>query len=806
MPHWRIPHSLFFARSDVLLNSGSSVKTMFDSSTAKWIEPVELDSTLAVQRPAYLLATSFRVDQAVQSATLRLTAHGLVEAFINGVRISEDELLPGFTAYRKRLEVHTFDVTAQVTLGANGLGVLLSDGWWRGQNSSARRTNSYGPTTAVLAELEIQLASGAKLTVVTGDTWRSKPSHILGADVIAGEVHDLRQRSTDWATGHDNRADWNPVRLADHDNTRLSPPLGPPCRRIQELRPMSIREIALQRHVIDFGQNINGWVRLTDLGPIDTRLTLVYGEALDASGDVIQSNVSHADRFPDRPFQTDIVISAGDGSTFEPRHSTKGFRYVRLEGHAGALGTEAVTAVVVHSALDRAGDFACSDERLNRLHAAIDWSFRGNACAVPTDCPTRERAGWSGDYQTFIETAAYLYDVTGFSRRWLCDMAAEQWADGTILNYVPDPHDFALGENAAWRHAQGAAGWGDASCHVPWSLYQSTGQVDILAPLIQMMRGWVDFALGRAAGGRHPTRATARPDPLPHERYLWDTGFHFGEWTEPDSPKDPAAVFARIMTMDHGPTATAFLYRSASELARMTAVMGDMGAGTEYARIAALVREAWCTEFVDTEGRVQPHTQANLVRALAFDLLPVQHRQRAADDLVALVRLADNHLGTGFLATPFLLPVLADHGHLNVAYDLLFQNTPPSWLHMVDKNATTMWENWDGLDNKGEGSLNHYSKGSVASFLHRYVAGLQIVEPGYRRFRVAPRPGAGITAAGTWHASPFGRISVAWRVEGDHATVEITVPAGTQADVELPDGTQEQLSEGSHVRHWRSAI
>ncbi len=758
-----------------------------------------------VQRPAYHLACSFRVDEAVRRASLRLTAHGIVEAFVNGGRVGEDELLPGFTAYRKRLEVHTFDVTELVAGGENALGALLSDGWWRGQHSSARRTDSYGSTTALLAELRLELASGAVMVVPTDGSWRSTPSHILAADVIAGEVHDLRRRVAGWCDPGADRAGWDSVRVAEHDNGRLSPPLGPPCRRAAELRPVEIRELCPGRHVVDFGQNINGWGRLSDLGPAGAELTLVYGEALDADGDVTQRNISHADRFPERPFQTDVVVSAGDGAVFEPRHSTKGFQYVRVEGHPGPLRPEAITAIEVRSTLAPAGGFACSDERLNRLHAAADLSFRGNTCCIPTDCPTRERAGWTGDYQTFIETAAYLYDVTDFTLRWLHDMAAEQWPDGAILNYVPDPHDFTLAENAGWRGAQGSSGWGDAACHVPWELYRATGRAEPFRPLLGMMRAWVEFALARAAGGRHADRATARPDALPHERYIWDTGRHFGEWAEPDFAKDPAAAFARVLKMDHGPTATAFLHRSAGELAQLSAVLGEAAAAEHYAAVADRVREAWCAEFVDAEGQVQPQTQANLVRALAFGLLPTELRQRAADDLAGLVRAADTHLGTGFLATPFLLSVLADHGHLDLAYALLFQSTPPSWLYVIDQGATTIWELWAGFDGKGEGSLNHYSKGSVVSFLHQYVAGLQIVEPGYRVFRVAPRPGGGVTSASAWRESPYGRIEVSWGVEAGRGELQVTVPDGTTAEVALPDGAQCSLGAGRHTRGWADA-
>jgi alpha-L-rhamnosidase len=364
---------------------------------------------------------------------------------------------------------------------------------------------------------------------------------------------------------------------------------------------------------------------------------------------------------------------------------------------------------------------------------------------------------------------------------------------------VPDPHDFDLPENEGWRGAQGSAGWGDAACHVPWELYLATGRDEVLRRHLDTMRRWVDFAAARAQSSRHPDRAAARPDPLPHEKYLWDSGFHFGEWAEP-TDEEPAVMYERVRAMDHGPTATAFLYRSATELARSAEVVGEHAIAEQYADLVDQVRLAWRTEFVDPDGRVQPQTQANLVRALAFDLVPDELQRRAADDLVALIRAAGTHLGTGFLATPYLLPVLADHGHLDVAYELLLQDTPPSWLAMIEQGATTMWESWEGLTSHLTGSLNHYSKGAVVSFLHHYVAGLQALEPGYRRFRVAPRPGSGLTRAETHHDSPFGPITVAWHVEDGQVVVDVEVPTGTTAVLELPDGQQAELPAGRHRR------
>lgn len=768
---------------------------------ASWIEPIEPAEGPDAHRPAYHLAGEVTLDGPVASAVLHATAHGVYEAFLNGARVADHELTPGFTAYRKRLQVQAFDVSDLLVEGANALGALLSDGWWRGQHGIIRAIDAYGPTTAFLAELHVTLRSGDVVVVGTDASWRSTPSHVLAADLIAGEVHDLRRRVAGWVDPGTDRSGWDPVRVAAHGYAELCPTVGPPARRVEELPAASVTELAPSRHIVDFGQNSNGWIRLTDLGPEGAELTISYGEWLDADGDLTQANIAHgafaAAREPPLPFQTDRVTSAGDGSIFEPRHSTKGFQYVRIDGHPGPLDSRAITSVVVHTDLHRIGGFECSDERINRLHRVAEWSFRGNACEIPTDCPTRERSGWVGDWQLYVRTAAYLYDVTDWSARWLRDLAADQLDSGAVTNIVPDPSPDA----PVWAEGHGAAGWGDAAVHVPWELHRATGRTDVLTDQFESMQRWVDFAAGRAALGRHPSRVERSAEPRPHERFLWDSGWHFGEWLEPGTNMD--TVFRQLAVEDHGAVATAYLHRSADQLAGIAEVVGHPEAAARYRQLATDVLGAWRTEFIDADGHVQPPTQANLVRALAFGLVPDELADQAAADLVALIRAAGTRLGTGFLATPFLLPVLADHGHLDVAYELLFQDGEPSWLHMSERTST-IWEDWDAVrpDGTAAHSLNHYSKGAVISFLHRYVAGLQLLDPGYSRFRVAPRPGGGITRAQTHHDSPHGRIEVTWSLDGGDGSIEVVVPGGTQAELVLPDGTTDRLASGTHHRSW----
>ena len=534
------------------------------------------------------------------------------------------------------------------------------------------------------------------------------------------------------------------------------------------------------------------------MGPRDTELTLVHGEVIDGLGDVSLTNLANDERCV---AQTDHVISAGLAhETFEPRHTTHGFRYVQIDGHPHRLTLDDVVGVVVQSDLRPMGWFRCSDERINRFHEIADWSFRGNVCEIPTDCPTRERAGWTGDWQAFLPSAAFLYDVAGFSRKWLRDLALEQLADGCILNIAPDPARARgrTGPDDYWTYLQGSSGWGDAIVMVPWELYRVYGDRDLLAEFWPAMARWVDYAATRARTLRYPARAAARPDPAPHEEYLWDGGFHFGEWLEPGD-----IISERFWAVDQGHVGTAFLHHSARLLARIGRALGHDDDAARYEALAANALHAWRAEYVAADGKLSPDTQAAHVRALAFGLVPDEFRARTAARLVELIRAADTHLGTGFLATPYLLPVLADTGHLDVAYELLHRDTPPSWLSMVERGATTVWEEWEGIadDGSAHASLNHYSKGAVISFLHSRVAGIQLLDesPAYRRFRVAPTPGGGITWAEAIHDAPYGRIESSWRVEPGRFLLTTTVPAGTTAEILLPDGTRHEQSPGTAV-------
>jgi alpha-L-rhamnosidase len=757
--------------------------------TARWIEPTEDDHLEPGTRPAYLLRHEFALElpRTCDRARLYATAHGIYELLLNGERVGDAELMPGFTSYRSNLHVQVFDVAGLLVDGDNVVSAVLSDGWYRGKTGFIQLANAFGDRVAFLAQLHVD-TDAVRQVVTTGKDWQWSTGPITSADLMDGQAVDLRVVPGAW---------W-PVSVVDHDFTRLTSSPAPPVRRVEELTPVAITRPALDRQVVDFGQNSNGWVRLTRLGPSGTSITLTHGEALDASGDVTTEHLNAFDFETRQPLpvgQIDHVTSAGGDAVFEPRHTTHGFRYVRVEGHPERLEPVDVTSVVVHTDLRRTGWFRCSDHRINRLHDVAVWSFRTNACDVPTDCPQRERAGWTGDWQLFVPTAAYLYDVAGFSTKWLRDLASDQRADGRVPNFVPEPAALVERGNALASAMCGSAGWGDAAVVVPWELWRAYGDERLLAEQWPSMVAWVDYATRAARSDRHESRVQTRPDPAPHEEFIWDTGFHWGEWLEPGS-----AGLADTWGKDKGDLATAFLHRSSLLVARIAEILGRTEDATQHRRLADNVLAAWRKEFIASDGSVTPDTQANHARALAFGLVPDALRAQTAEHLVELIRAAGTHLGTGFLATPYLLPVLADTGHLDVAYELLFQDTPPSWLTMIDRGATTVWEQWDGIDDDGvaHASLNHYSKGAVISFLHAYTAGIRLLdESAYRRFRIEPRPGGGITWANAEHDSPFGRIESSWRTDHGRFLLDVRVPPGTSAEVRLPDGARTELHAGT---------
>lgn len=774
--------------------------------SASWVSADERDADATSNRPAYSLEGTFTVRAGAVRARLYATALGVYEVVVNGRRVGETQLAPGSTSFDRTLYAQAHDLLPYLVEGRNAVEVLLSDGWYRGKTGAWRKPAPWGTRTGVRLEMHLEDGKGTRTIVGTGPAWTFRRSSITHADLMDGQTTDLRHgpgepRPVVVDAVQAPPVDWSPA---------------PPVRVVESLRPRSVTRTMSGAFVVDFGQNASGWVRLTDLGPAGTRTVIDHGEHLGPDGDLDTRHLDSARPGEEAiPFiQRDVVVSSGaPGEVFEPRHTVHGFRYAQVTRNdvlGVDLDPEAITMQVAHTDLTSTGTFACSDPDLTRLHEVARWSFRGNAVDVPTDCPTRERLGWTGDYQIFVSTAVRLFDVDGFSRKWLRSVRDDQLPDGRIVNSSPDSNRLNTNPDPMVDHITGSAGWGDAIVHVPWVLYETYGDHVVLEESWDAMVRWVEFALDAAESARHPGRVERSGEPLPHEQYVWDGTFHWGEWSEPKTRSadgtlvsalgsDPRAWFMA----DKGEVGTAYLHRSLSKLADTADVLGKDGDARHYRDLATKVRDAWQTEFLEDDGRIATDTQAAYVRALTFDLVPDVLRPAVARHLVARVHDAGDHLTTGFLSTADLLPALADAGHADVTYAVLLQRTYPSWLGMLDRGATTIWEDWDGIDENGQASasLNHYSKGAVVRFLHTHTLGLR-QEPdsvAWESFVVAPVLGGGLTWARGTFDGPQGPIAAEWRITDGVFRLGVTVPPGSTATVHLPDGTSAPVGPGRHT-------
>lgn len=766
--------------------------------SAEWISPVEHDDPGYGARGAHTLSRAFEADDVV-AARLYATALGVYEARVNGQRVGTAELAPGSTSYDRTVYAQAADVTSLLQGGRNALEIELSDGWYRGQVGAFRLPAGWGTTLAARAELHLELADGSRRVIRTDGEWTSAQSTIVRADLMDGQTTDFRAES----------GSAEPVIVGAVDGPPISWSPAPPVRVVETRDVVDANGIADDTWVLDFGQNASGWIRLTDLGPAGTRTVIDYGEHIGPDGDL---DTSHLDSTkPGEPsvvfVQRDEVVSAGGGEVFEPRHTVHGFQYARITREGSPFEASTAQMRIVQTDLRRTASFESSDPLLNRLHEIADWSFRGNAVDVPTDCPTRERLAWTGDYQVFAPTAARLYDVLGFTRKWLQSVRDDQLDDGRIANFSPDGRRIKHKLDDQFAMMTGSSGWGDAITFVPWEMYTAYGDSLVLEENWDAMVRWVEWALGAARTTRHHSRVERSAEPQSHEEYLWDGTFHWGEWTEPVPKAEDGSRLDPIKTnpmawfmADKGEVGTAYLYRSTRILADAATVLEREEDSERYAVLADRILDAWRTEFLAGDGRTVQDTQAAYVRALAFGLIPKSQRAAAAERLVDLIRAAGTHLGTGFLATGDLLPVLADTGHAGVAYELLFQRSAPSWLHMIDKGATTIWEDWEGVDDDGAAheSLNHYSKGAVIRFLHTHTLGLR-QDPdsiAWQSFTIAPVLGGGLTWATGHLDTPRGRIRVEWRIEGDELRIDAEIPAGSAAKVVFPDGSTRAVRPG----------
>ncbi|MFI6792085.1 family 78 glycoside hydrolase catalytic domain [Nonomuraea sp. NPDC050383] len=700
----------------------------------------------------------FTSDGPPDHARLQVTALGIVEPYLNATRVGDEVLAPGWTSYRHRLQVSTYDVTPLIRPGANALGAIVGEGWAAGRLGYEGKRHHYTRQPALYMRLE--LTYGEQTVIVTTDKqWTVGTGAVLAASLYDGETHDARQEPEGWNLPGFTGA-WSPVELFDWDLGTLAPTVATPIRRIEELTPVET-VVKDGKTIVDFGQNISGWVRLATTGEAGQSVTIRHAELLRDGA--LDTETLRTARSTDR-----YTLRGGGQEIWEPRFTFHGFRHAEIDGPF-----DEVKAVVVHSDMRRTGWLDTSHDLVNKLHANTVWSMRGNFVGVPTDCPQRdERLGWTGDLNAFAPTAAFLYDVRDVLGSWLEDLAAEQREKGFVPWVVPDVLSTPSSPTALWS---------DVAVSLPWALYQEYGDEEILRRCYDSMAAFIRDVETRL-----------------DDTGLWSSGFQFGDWLDPDAPPENAGGGKT----DRHLVAAAYLARTTREMADTARIL-DTADAAHFASLAERTREAFRAEYVTQNGRVAGETATAYALAICFDLLDSAQEAHAGTRLAQLVAKAGFKISTGFAGTPLILPALSRTGHLEEAYLLLMETGCPSFLYPVTMGATTIWERWDAvrpdgsLNSTGMTSLNHYALGAVCDWLHKTVGGLAPLEPGYRRMRIAPKPGGGLTHTTLTHTTVHGEVRIGWRVT-DRFTLDVTIPDGTHALVELPDGQTAEVTGGDH--------
>ena len=732
------------------------------------------------KRPVYF-RKDFSVDGAVQSARLYITALGIYEAEINGERVGDLVLAPGWQSYETRHVYDTYDVTDLITGGGeNAIGVSVGEGWYAGRLAWDEMREYWGDTIGVFALLQVTLEDGTVVDVPTDTTWQASTGPVLASEIYDGEVYDSRLEAeiSGWSSSGFDGGEWLATKELDSLHGKLAAPDAPPVRKLHEIKPQSVFQSPSGKTLIDFGQNLVGWLRLSGVErPSGTNITLHHAEVLE-DGELALRPLRNAKA-------RDTLLLHGDGpQTWEPRFTFHGFRYAQIDGwpEGAAAIEDAVTAHVVYTDMEETGWFECSHDLLNKFHSNVRWSMRGNFVSLPTDCPQRdERLGWTGDAHAFGPTSNFLYDTAGLWRGWHKDVWSEmQRREGEGSMVVP----FFVPTLPLDSNDQPAAYWGDVAVGNPWNLYRSFGDMAMLEEQFPQGRGWIDTGV--------PRNATTN---------LWDqSGSQFGDWLDPEAPPEDAgaATTHRYLVAD------AYLVEMTRVLANISRTLGQEDVAQSYLEQHDALRSAFQDTWIE-DGEMANRTQTAYALALEFGLYTDEaQRTAAAETLRSIIEENEYLVGTGFAGTPALGPALERIGAVEDFYAMLLQTKVPSWLYQVVQNATTTWERWDSLLEDGSvnpgsmTSFNHYAFGAVADWIHGVIGGLRPKEPGWRVAEVRPVPGGDITSAETRYVSMYGEFKVVWNVEGEEFTMEVTVPPNAKAEVTVPGGETTEVGSGVH--------
>lgn len=733
---------------------------------AKWIES-PLDAN-AGDRPAILFRRQFNLAKKIKSASVYVTAHGMYELQLNGKRVGDAYLAPGWTSYNKRLQYQMYDVTAMVNNGANAVGAMVGNGWYRGYLAWENNRDVYGKKLGFLFQLEIVYSDGSKETIISDENWKSATGPIKTVEIYHGETYDARDEKAGWANAGYNDAAWSGVTLPTSTYNNLLVAENEPIRKHETFTASKIITTPSGEKVLDFGQNLVGWVVVKATGKAGDKIVIKHAEVLDKAGNFYTDNLRAAKA------TATYILKGGAEETFESHFTFYGFRYIKIEDYPGEINPENFTAVTLYSDMQPTGTFTSSNALINQLQHNIQWGQRGNFLDVPTDCPQRdERLGWTGDAQAFSRTATFNFGVNSFFSKWLKDVAADQEPNGSIPFVVPN----VLGPNAG-----ASTGWADCATIIPWNMYLAYGDKKILENQYPSMKLWVKYMTDSSVNN------------------LWNHGFHFGDWLfyRPFDDND-----GRSAVTDKYLIAQCFYANSVQILINTAKVLNNTDDEATYTALLQKLKDAFVREYVTPNGRLISSTQTAYVLALNFDMLPENLRAQAAARLAENVHSYDDHLTTGFLGTPYLCHVLTRFGYADVAYKLLLQEDYPSWLYPVKMGATTIWERWDGekpdstFQTPGMNSFNHYAYGAIGDWMYRKMVGIDTYEDGvgYKHIKIQPHIGGGFTNASASLKTYYGTLSNSWKVESDKILMDVEIPANTKATIYIPAASADAVTE-----------
>jgi len=753
---------------DLLINA--SISTSFETGlmgswNAQWIT-----HTLSDSEACPVFQKSFKIYKQIESARIYSTALGIYDLHLNKSRISDEYFSPGWTSYNKRIQYQTYDVTEHLK-ESNDLNVTVANGWYKGNFGFENRTNLYGDKAAVLLELHIKYSDDSMSIITTDESWLYSTDEIRYSEIYHGEIIDKTFTANDSF----------PVKIYDFKKSNIISQECEPVRIIRKLDAVELLKTPEGDMVIDFGQNLTGFVEFIGCFEKGKEIVLQHAEVLDKNGNFYIENLRSAKA-------TDKFICSGENDIYRPRFTFHGFRYIKVTGMGNIIDIKKFKACVLHTDMRETGTFECSHKLINQLQHNIQWGQRGNFLDVPTDCPQRdERLGWTGDAQVFASTAAYNFNTSLFFEKWLKDLAADQGDAGEVPFVIPDA---LIREDGK---VPSSAAWGDAAVIIPWTQYRAYGDKRILENQYSSMKSWIDY-LSSEAGNE----------------YLWKTGAHFGDWLGLDMEqyftRQKYSVNASTGSTDKYYIASAFFAYSTELFIKTASELGRTDDVQKYRNLYKNIIRAFRDEYTTPNGRLVCETQTGMLLALKFNLVEEKFKEGITKRLVANIRKHNMQMVTGFVGASYLCPVLTENGYHDIAGKLLLQTKYPSWLYPVTKGATTIWERWNGIkpdgsfENPEMNSFNHYAYGAIGDWMYKKLLGISEIEPGYKVIRISPMPIDTLDWVKGHYESVYGTIGVSWNMSGKALSLKVSIPVNCKAFIGFPDGREVQVvGSGEYV-------